>query len=90
LKAWLIRRELTIGRWILSRLDVLQPKKLFDTLSFDDADVYMPGITTGRDIIRINLQSTRRNESRRNFRAMAHRSDFCRTAQFWPGAPAHS
>jgi hypothetical protein len=71
LKTWLVRRELAVGRWILSRLDVLQPKELFECFSADEAEVNMPGITSGRDIIRINLQSTKRNESRRNFRAMA-------------------
>ena len=71
LKTWLIRRELKIGRWILSRLDVLNPKDLFDSLAIEDTDVNMPGITAGRDIIRINLQSAKRSESRRNFRSMA-------------------
>jgi len=71
LKTWLVRRELLVGRWILSRLDVLQPKELFDSISADVPDLSIPGITAGRDIILINLQSTRRNESRRNFRAMA-------------------
>ncbi len=71
LKTWLIRRELTIGRWILSRLDVLQPKELFDSLSGVEPDVNMPGITAGRDLIRINLQSATRMEGRKTFRSMA-------------------
>jgi len=64
---WLLRRELKIARWILSRLDVLQPAEIFDSFK-EPADV--PGITTGRDIIRINLQS-QRSEGRRAFRSMA-------------------
>jgi hypothetical protein len=71
LKTWLIRRELVIGRWILSRLDVLQPKELFESLSSIETDVNLPGITAGRDIVRINLQGTKRTESRRNFRTMS-------------------
>ncbi|MDP3072367.1 MAG: hypothetical protein Q8N18_18895 [Opitutaceae bacterium] len=71
LKNWLIRRELTIGRWILSRLDVLQPKELFDSLAGAEPDVNMPGITAGRDIIRINLQSASRLDGRKTFRSMA-------------------
>ncbi|AWI08330.1 hypothetical protein CKA38_02815 [Ereboglobus luteus] len=71
LKTWLIRRELTLGRWILSRLDVLQPKELFDSLSIIDSDVNMPGITAERDLIRINLQNAKRTEGRKTFRSMA-------------------
>lgn len=71
MKTWLIRRELTMGRWILSRLDVLQPKELFDSLGGAEPDVNMPGITTGRDIIRINLQSASRTDGRKTFRSMA-------------------
>ncbi len=71
LKTWLIRRELTIGRWILSRLDVLQPKELFESLAGAEPDVNMPGITAGRDIIRINLQSASRMDGRKTFRSMA-------------------
>lgn len=71
LKTWLIRRELTMGRWILSRLDVLQPKELFNSLSGAEPDVNMPGITAGRDLIRINLQSASRMDGRRTFRSMA-------------------
>jgi len=72
LKSWLVRRELSIARWILSRLDVLQPKELFASLASESAEVNMPGITDRRDIIRINLQNTsKRDEGRRNFRSMA-------------------
>lgn len=71
LKTWLVRRELSIGRWILSRLDVLQPMELFDTLLLPGEHVNMPGITSGRDIIQINLQGAKRAESRKYFRMMA-------------------
>jgi hypothetical protein len=70
LNQWLIRRELKVARWILSRLDVLQPSEVFACFAGEkSADV--PGITTGRDFIRINLQSTKRAEGRRAFRAMS-------------------
>jgi hypothetical protein len=70
LKQWLVRRELNLGRWMLSRLDVLQPKELFDSIASEDVDIDMPGITAERDIIPINLQSPNRKEGRKNFRGM--------------------
>lgn len=70
-KTWLIRRQLSLGRWILSRLDVLQPQELFESLSDDGTAITIPGITADRDISRINLQSANRKESRKLFRDMA-------------------
>lgn len=69
LRQWLVRRELKVARWILSRLDVLQPAEVFASYSDENA-TEVPGITTGRDFIRINLQSVKRSEGRRAFRAM--------------------
>jgi hypothetical protein len=70
LNQWLIRRELRIARWILSRLDVLQPSEVFDSFR-EERSTDVPGITTERDFIRINLQSTsNRAEGRRTFRSM--------------------
>lgn len=70
LKAWLIRREMKIGRWILSRLDVLQPSEVFACFE-DEMPPEVPGITAGRDWISINLQSIgNRASARRAFRAM--------------------
>ena len=71
IKTWLIRRQLNLGRWILSRLDVLQPQELFESLSEDGNPVTIPGITADRDIVRINLQSANRKQSRKLFRDMA-------------------
>jgi hypothetical protein len=70
-KTWLIRRQLNLGRWILSRLDVLQPQELFASLSEEGNSITIPGITADRDIVRINLQSANRKESRKIFRDMA-------------------
>jgi len=71
IKTWLIRRQLSLGRWILSRLDVLQPQELFESLSDDGTAITIPGITADRDMVRINLQSANRKESRKIFRDMA-------------------
>lgn len=70
LKNWLIRREMKIGRWILSRLDVMQPSEVFASFE-DEQSPGVPGITTGRDLININLQTVgKRAETRRAFRSM--------------------
>jgi hypothetical protein len=73
LKSWLVRRELKVARWILSRLDVLQPTEVFDSavVALNGGDSESPGTTTQRDFTPINLQSINRTESRRVFRPMA-------------------
>jgi hypothetical protein len=72
LNQWLVRRELKVARWVLSRLDVLQPVELFATFSEIEPDINLPGITAGREITQINLQSTQyRQEGRKRFRSMA-------------------
>jgi hypothetical protein len=73
LKSWLVRRELKVARWILSRLDVLQPTEVFDSavVALNSATSDVPGTTTQRDYISINLQSVNRAEARRLFRPMA-------------------
>ena len=72
LNQWLIRRELKVARWILSRLDVQQPSEVFASFG-EEKSADVPGITTGRDFIPINLQSAKRAEGRRAFRAMARK-----------------
>lgn len=73
LKNWLIKRELDIGRWVLSRLDVLKPSELFESLLISGRQATTPGVTVGRDLLQIDLQNVSRKNSRRNFSAMARR-----------------
>jgi hypothetical protein len=73
IKQWLVRREIKLGRWIMSRFDVLQPEELFDSLAaatLPGGDA-IPGATKERDYIIINLQNATRTELRREFRPMA-------------------
>ncbi len=70
LRRSLLRRELLIGRWIMSRLDVLEPQELFDELAQEVDDEAIPGVTINRDAVRISLQGTSRG-SRRKFSTMA-------------------
>lgn len=70
LKRWLSRRELKVGRWILTRLDALTPTDvLLDEIS-DDSD--KPGIKITREITVIRMQSGGdRGANRKAFRKMA-------------------
>lgn len=71
LKRWLVRRELKVGRWILTRLDALSPA---DVLSDIDAETEPdePGLKRAREITDIWLQSHGdRANQRRSFRKMA-------------------
>lgn len=71
---WLARRELRVGRWILTRLDVLTPKEVLARTEFGASEVGdLPGLTARRDVLNITLQGgleTRRGE-RLAFRKMA-------------------
>lgn len=72
LKTWLMRRELTFARWIMSRLDVLQPAELFaSNPDSSNPTVEVPGVTKERDFIIINLQNANRGDARRDFRGLA-------------------
>ena len=75
LKEKLTKREVRISRWILSRLDVLQPQELFESISAEQRDggSEMPGTTSGRDHVTVNLQNCDRSRARREFRAFARR-----------------
>jgi len=70
LKRWLSRRELKIGRWILTRLDALTPADvLLDEVS---EDLDKPGIKVTREITVIRMQSgDDRRSDRIAFRKMA-------------------
>lgn len=67
LRRWLVRRELKVSRWILTRLDALTPADvLLDTASDE------PGIKRSREITDIWMQSPEdRFGQRRAFRKMA-------------------
>lgn len=73
LKRWLSRRELRVGRWILSRLDVMTPDEHFLATAERSGDVDLPGMNPSREITTIRLQSavTDRRSQRTNFRRMA-------------------
>lgn len=67
LRRWLVRRELKVARWILTRLDALTPADVLIDTSSDE-----PGIKRSREITDIWLQSPEdRSGQRRAFRKMA-------------------
>jgi hypothetical protein len=70
LQRWLARRELKVGRWILTRLDALTPA---DVLIDQDLDLSgETGLKRAREITDIWLQSgDDRSNQRRAFRKMA-------------------
>jgi hypothetical protein len=74
LQHWLVRRELRVSRWVLSRLDVLHPHEALAVVTEDRASFpELPGITATRDTTEIMLQSGTedRREQRTLFRKMA-------------------
>jgi hypothetical protein len=74
LQRWLIRREVRVARWILTRLDILSPTQVLTAANEQhDSAIEMPGITKARDTLDIWLQSTidERKEHRTGFRRMA-------------------
>ncbi len=73
LKRWLSRRELRVGRWVLTRLDVLSPTDLFAAAAERQVDVDLPGINPSREVTVIRLQSPPgdRRGQRSTFRKMA-------------------
>jgi len=73
---WLIRRELSISRWVLTRLDALSPEGvLLGSKAFVAQDENVPGVQPGREIKVITLQGDSLGDSRavgrRAFRKMA-------------------
>ena len=73
LMRWLIKRELRVSRWVLTRFDVLTPDEAIGAVIAGNAeDVELPGITTAREITQVTLQSVGdRREQRAQFRKMA-------------------
>lgn len=71
LQRWLARRELKVGRWILTRLDALTPADVLVDQNPED-EVDEPGLKRAREITEIWLQSGGdRSNQRRAFRKMA-------------------
>lgn len=73
---WLIRRELAVSRWVLSRLDAMSPEGvLLGSKAFVTEDENLPGVQRGREIKVITLQGESLGDSRsmgrRAFRRMA-------------------
>ncbi|MGA9624226.1 MAG: hypothetical protein WBQ65_07145, partial [Bryobacteraceae bacterium] len=69
---WLLRRELLVARWILTRFDILPPDEALSVLLTATGNAELPGITTAREITQITMQSRGdRREQRTQFRRMA-------------------
>jgi hypothetical protein len=74
LQRWLVRRELVVARWILTRLDVMHPQEALAKITEDRTETFqLPGVTATRDTTEIMLQSSveDRREQRVAFRKMA-------------------
>lgn len=71
----LARRELRVARWILTRLDILEPSEVLAAVAeVEDHRPALPGVNTAREITTITFQSVgsdKRNSTRRSFRSMA-------------------
>jgi hypothetical protein len=71
---WLVRRELRLARWILTRLDILTPRQVLSPALPDSKEVAeLPGIIATRDRLDVWLQTSMqdRRENRTSFRRMA-------------------
>jgi len=74
LQRWLMRRELSVARWILTRLDVMHPHEALAHITEDRTQTFeLPGVTASRETEEILLQSSveDRREQRISFRKMA-------------------
>lgn len=71
---WLSRREIRVARWVLTRLDILNPDEVL-TASVDDSapESPLPGLNPEREITVIRLQGRKgdRRRERSAFRRMA-------------------
>jgi len=71
LRRWLVRRELKVARWILTRLEALKPSDVFLVPSAMEGAAE-PGLTRTREITDIWMQDTKARRNQRNsFRKMA-------------------
>lgn len=66
LQRWLLRRELSVARWVMTRLDAMSPK---DLLLNQEDDEPLPGVKQSREMTIINFQKETR--AKRDFSKMA-------------------
>lgn len=72
LNKWLMRRELRIARWMISRLDVMSASDVLRAVATNqDQKLLLPGVTVSRDITQILLQTPDRTDEKKHFRRMA-------------------
>ena len=71
IERWLRRRELSIARWILSRLDILHLDKALEILTEPPGGPDLPGVSADRESLEIMLQNV--GESRREYRTQFRR-----------------
>ena len=71
LERWLRRRELSIARWILSRLDIIHLDKALEILTEPSGGPDLPGVSADRESLEIMLQNV--GESRREYRTQFRR-----------------
>ena len=72
LRQWSTRREIVLGRWVLSRLDALSPSEIATEFASSQTDG-LPGQSSQRDYEIVFFQGvgTSRAEARRKFRKVA-------------------
>jgi hypothetical protein len=73
LKKWLMRRELKLGRWLLSRLDALESSEMLGSVSPESSEgSHLRRFTVTRDVTDVVFQTgSSRHQERKFFRAMA-------------------
>lgn len=72
LRRWLVRRELQVSRWVLTRLDALTPRDVLLGRPFDPDKSDVSGVKQSREVTVIPMQSgDNRAAHRRAFRTMA-------------------
>ncbi len=73
LKKWLMRRELKIARWLLSRLDALESGEMLHAVSPEVAEgTHFRRFTVARDVTEVVFQTgSSRQQERKFFRSMA-------------------
>lgn len=72
---WLMRRELAVSRWLLTRLDILSPEDVLCPPA-GEVSTELPGITAGRDFLVIRMQGNAVKSERKARRR--HRTAFRR------------
>jgi hypothetical protein len=73
LRSWVTRREIILGRWIMSRLDALSPTEIVSEFGATEESPAAPGVAPQRDFEVVALQGVGedRQAARRQFRKVA-------------------